>query len=220
MLKKSTKSKKPAKSLGRDEAITPRDLLDRYRSLKHFIDNHWGRIGLDLQRIRKPDDVILALKLVPGVEYCVPFRDQQARCFLAVGEIETDQIEIRRTRKQRDDARTEELRLSLEFNSVWQRWHEADTALEQTISYFEKVLTFYPFQVLLFMLAKELGVGELWKNSNHLDASHREASRKRQELDTVLLSQEGWFARNELVKFAKNHLYAQYGEFREIFGPF
>jgi hypothetical protein len=62
------KAKNP-KKLGRDELIDSDKLLDRYEDLKQFFEHNWGRIGLELQRVRKPDEVKSIMKLVPGVEW-------------------------------------------------------------------------------------------------------------------------------------------------------
>jgi hypothetical protein len=60
---------KAAKKLGRDEEIKPAELLRRYAALKRFLEDNWGRIGLDLPRVRKPDDVksVLNREVAPSI---------------------------------------------------------------------------------------------------------------------------------------------------------
>src|SRR3989442_15984648 len=100
MLKKTKNSKK----LGRHQIISPEELFDRYKALKRFLEDNWGRIGLDLPRVRQPEDVRMALKLVPGVEWCRPFREQPAVCLLEYGTTKVGRRALSLTRQQHKDA--------------------------------------------------------------------------------------------------------------------
>ena len=66
------KKAKHSKKLGRPEELSSEELLDRFKALKRFLEDNWGRIGLKLQLVRQPDKVKTILKLVPGVEWCTP----------------------------------------------------------------------------------------------------------------------------------------------------
>ncbi len=203
MPKKVKNSKKP----GRREVIGSRELLDRYRVLKQFLENNWGRIGRELQRVRQPEDVRSILKLVPGVEWCSPFRDYAARCLLADGTTEVGWRELSLTRQQQKEAIATERHLFSEYHGVRQRAEEATTALKAFVSQFGTAISLFPFFLVVALVAKELGVEELTNNSNRLEASLRQAQKEKQALHERLSSQEAWYARNEVVKFTRSRRY-------------
>lgn len=207
MPKKAGNVNKDGKKLGRPVDIRPDILLDRYRSLKQFMENNWGRIGLKLQRVRKPEDVRAVLTLVPGIEFSRPFQDHPARCFLAPGDTEVGLKELGEARQQVKDAEATEQRLSLEWQSASQEAHAARSAFDATINQFRGVLEFKPFIAILVLVASELKVKERQTRSNLLEAAFRRVHTEHQELDARLLSQEGWIARNEIVEFAQNKRY-------------
>jgi len=156
-------------------------LLDRYKALKQFVEINWGRIGLELQRVRQPDEVRATLKLVPGVEWCSPFRDQAAAaCLLEDGSTKVGRRELRLTRQQHKDAVATERRLFSEYPSTRQKAEEATTALKALISQFGTGISLFPFFRVVALVAKELGVEELTNNSNRLEASFRQAQKERQ----------------------------------------
>lgn len=66
--------------LGRPEELKIEDLPRRFRDMKFFLENYWGRVGLGLRKARKPDDVKSVLNLVRGIESMSPFRGHAACC--------------------------------------------------------------------------------------------------------------------------------------------
>ncbi|MGB9072140.1 MAG: hypothetical protein WCC22_05675 [Terriglobales bacterium] len=204
MLKKTKKSKKSTKKLGRPEVIRPEDLLDRYRALKQFLEHDWGRIGLELQRVRQPDDVWTALKLVPGVEWCTPFRDQPAACLLEDGEIEVEKPELDLLRQQHQDADDTERRLYSEYHSAYEKAAAATTALKAAISQFGAGLNVPRFFWVIFLTARELRVGQLTNETNRIKDSLDRARETKQLLKKQLTPRRAWFARNEVVEFRKS----------------
>lgn len=46
-----------SKKIGRPEEIKAEDLATRYRDMKWFIENYWGRFGLRIKQVREPEDV-------------------------------------------------------------------------------------------------------------------------------------------------------------------
>lgn len=193
--------------LGRPEELSSEELLARFKALKQFLEDNWGRIGLKLKRARQPDKVQAILKLVPGVEWCTPFRDHAAACLLKNGTTKVRRRELALTRQQHNDTDKKESRLLSEYQSAWQRAEEATTALKVVISQFGGTIDFFPFFRIAFVVAKELGVEELTSNSNRLEASLQQAREERRVLKERLSSQEAWYARNEVVKFARSTRY-------------
>jgi len=204
VLKKSQKSKKPTRKRGRPGTINPDELSTRYQSLKWFLEYNWGRIGLKLQRVRTPEDVRVALRLVPGVEWYTAFRDHKAVCLLADGDVVVEKRELDLTRRQHKSARDIKERLWSEYHSAFQKAEAATTALRATISQFEALLSFYPFAIVIFLTAKFLDVEKLTYESNRLKHALDLAQQKEQLLKKKLDCKSAWFARNEVVRFRKS----------------
>jgi hypothetical protein len=201
------KAKNP-KKLGREEVIDSDKLLDRHQDLKQFFEHNWGRIGLELQRVRKPDEVEAILRLVPSVEWCPPFREEaHLGCLLKKGGTKVEWRELRQTREQHSKAVDNEHCLRLQYYETRQQAEEAITALKAACNQFALVLSFLPFFATLFLLSKRLGVQELSDKLNHVGASYLEAQKKRQELEESLTSQLAWYSRNEIVEFVRSKRY-------------
>jgi hypothetical protein len=204
MSKKARIAKKP----GKDEAIGAEELLERYTPLKQFFEHNWGRIGLQLQRLHNPDDIRATLKLVPGVEWCIPFREEAPLgCLLKDGAAEVGWRDVALTRQQLKDAEAIEHNLSLEYHPTRQNAEEAATALKVLISQLKTAIQFFPFFAVIFIAAEKLGLRELAASSSRLEAEFRQAQKGRQNLKEKLLSQSAWYARNEIVRFAKSRRY-------------
>jgi hypothetical protein len=202
------KTKDSKKKLGRPEELRPGVLLDRFKALKRFLEDNWGRIGLELQRVRQPDNIRAILKLVPGVEWCTPFRDEAPLgCLLKDGTTKVGWRELRLTRQQYEGAHATESRLWSEYHSARQKAEEATVALKVVISQFEAGIGLFPFFLVVAAFAKELGVRDLTENANRLEVSLQLAQKEKQMLKERRSSQEAWYARNEVVKFAGNRRY-------------
>jgi hypothetical protein len=197
-------TKKQAKRLGRPESVQSQKLRERYAALKLFLESNWGRIGLELQRVRKASDVRTALRIVPGVEWCLPFREYPTRCLLAEGKSDTRSHEIRATRGRLKEAIAEERHILEEFGKVSQRASEVTAAVYAAITSFGDALGYFRFFEIVFLIAKELRFEEFNAELLRLDATRQRAHERRQELESLLLSQEACFAQNEVVKFVKS----------------
>src|SRR5690242_4196267 len=112
------KKRKRAATSGRDEEIQDATLRDRYSALKQFFEYNWGRIRPTLMQARKPEDVRLAFRLVPTVEWCPPFRDHKASCLINPGSGPVEVNELRTTQRTHDEATKSLNRLWLEFHKI------------------------------------------------------------------------------------------------------
>jgi len=116
--------------------------------------------------------------------------------------------EVRKTRRQ--------LKISTEtHDKLWSRYLDATraaqqetTALTSLIAQFEPVLGLFPFFFVIYLVAAELKVKELNKQSCDLETDARNARNERDMLQESLRTREAWFARNEIVKFAHNRRHA------------
>jgi hypothetical protein len=204
VLKKAKKSKKSAKKLGRPEVIKPEELLRRYKDLKQFLEHNWGRIGWELQRIRKPDNVRRVLKLVPRVESWRPFQEQPAACLLEDSGTEVEKRELDLLRQQHEDADDTERGLWSEYHSAYQKAEAATTALKAAISQFEAGLSFYRFFWVIFLTARKLNIEKLTNDTNRIKEALSLAQESKKLLKDQLIPRNAWFARNEVVEFRKS----------------
>ncbi len=191
--------------LGRDELISTKKLVDRYNALKQFFENSWGRIGLELQRVRKPDDVQVVLRLIPGVEWCQPFREEKPLgCLLKDGSTEVGWREVRLTRQQYKNAMESEHLLSSEHHPARQKAEDATTALNVLISQFVSAPPSFKSFFAVAVAAEELGVLELRSKANQMEEVLQQAREQRQSLGNRLSAQAAWYARNEVVNFVQS----------------
>jgi hypothetical protein len=204
------KVNKSTKKLGRPEIIRPDELLNRYQELKQFLEHNWGRIGWELQRVRKPADVRTTFRLVPRIESGRPFLQQQpATCLLADGDTEIGKRELDLIRQQYGDAAATENRLWSEYHhGAFQRADDAMKALNGLISEFARVLSFCPFIFIICLAAKKLETEQLGKEASRLKGALKQAQENKRLLSDQLSSRNAWFARNEIVKFRKSTRYA------------
>src|ERR1700674_3545276 len=113
-----SKDRETAKKLGRDEKIDPGELLRRYAALKRFLEDNWGRIGLDLPRVRRPEGVKTILNRVRDAKWCPAFRDFPMGCLLLDGSVKVSWRKVRETREKYEEAQLAEGRLSLESHKM------------------------------------------------------------------------------------------------------
>lgn len=200
-----SKNAKHPKKVGRPEVIKRNELLARYKVLKQFLEHNWGRIGLELKRVRKPNDVRVTFQMVPGVEWCIPFRqDAPLGCLLRDGDVEVSWQELARTREQYEEANAIEYRLSSEYYPLRQSIDDVRNAVNVLISQAVVGIQFYQFFFAAFVAAEKLGFREVVASSSRLEAKLRDAQRRRQDLQAKLLSESAWYARNEIVRFARS----------------
>lgn len=204
MPKRAKKSEKAEVKLGRPESIRPDDLPRRFNDFKHFMENNWGRIGLDLQRVRKPAEVRTILKLVPGVESWRAFQGRPATCLLEDDEIEVEKRELDLLRRQHENADNTERRLYSDYNSTYEKAAAATTALKATISQFGAAPLLPQSFWVIFLTARALRVEKLTNETNRIKDSLDLARETKQELKKQLTPRSAWFARSEVVKFRKS----------------
>jgi hypothetical protein len=199
-----SKDTKAAKKLGRDEEISPDELLRRYAALKRFLEDNWGRIGLDLPRVRQPDDVKSILNRVPDAHWLPAFRDFPMGCLLKDGSEQVSWRKVRETREKYNEAKLEEGRLSLESYNAHLAAQNARTAFEAAAAEYKEHQDAKKAQDQLQNIAKQLRIEELTNQAKELGTSLRDAHKNREFLEALLASQEARFARNEVVGFARD----------------
>ena len=193
--------------LGRPQELDIQDLSQRFQDMKQFLENYWGRLGLGLRAARDPEDVRAVLNLVPRIESCIPFRGH-AICLIETSAAAVAGNELRETRRNLREADKEAERL-------WSRYSKADedaqrviVAVKSAFVDFQMAFTISPaYFFIIYALAETLKLEELVKVSQDLDSAIRAARAQKDTLKSVLKAQEAWFARNEVVKFARNRRY-------------
>src|SRR5262245_50555731 len=99
------KNERTSKKLGRDQEIAPEELLKRYAAMKRFLEDNWGRFGLKLPRVSKPEKVKKVLNLVHDARWHPAFRDFPTGCLLGDGSAKVSWREVRLTREKYKDAK-------------------------------------------------------------------------------------------------------------------
>jgi len=201
------KTAKNTKNVGRPPELNIHDLPKRFADMKHFLENYWGRVGLGLRAARDPEDVRTVLNVVPHVESCLPFRGH-AICLIEPSATVVTGDELRQTRRELKDADEKAQRLWSEYNVANQSTTQALAAVKGTFDGFKSVVHFSPlFLFVVFVLAETLRLKKLTKVSNDLEVASLEARRSKDSIENTLRTQEAWFSRNEVVKFARNRRY-------------
>src|SRR5260370_9199190 len=147
--------KKPqtGKKRGRDQVIKDDDgLLRRYGALTLCLEHNWGGIGLKVERVRKPADVSSALKLVPGIEWCAPFRDHKASCLANAGSGPLRFQELRIPQQMHDDAIKAQHDQWSSFHSFAQTFEKAKTSLRIAVSELGSLASFFPIFYFVFAI--------------------------------------------------------------------
>jgi hypothetical protein len=206
--KKPKEAKKSTKKLGRPEELKIEDLPRRFRDMKSFLENNWGRVGLGLKRIRQPEDVKSILNLVQGIEWMAPFKGH-AICLIAPNAVEVTANELRATRRKHNAAEAMEQRRWTEYHETIQKAQQAAVAFQQAISQFGAALDRFEFFLVLILVANKLEVRELTTLVPNLWAAVLKAQEEKNALKVALNAQEAWFARNEVLKFARNRRYSK-----------
>ena len=192
---------------GRTEEISAEKLLERFRALKRVLEDNWGRIGLKLQRVRNPNDVKEIFTLLPGVEWYPPFRDYSAKCFLEEESCEVSLRELRQTQKRHEEAINQESKCRSEYYRAQQEAYAAKTALNSFIGDYKSAKCLIHFLRRVFEIAKELEVKSLAAEAAVAEGLFHEAREYQQRLRQQRSSEEAWFARKEVVEFARSSRY-------------
>jgi hypothetical protein len=193
-----------SKKLGRDEVLDAEELLDRLKGLKLFLEDNWGRVGDHLKRARKPGDIRSALKRVPNVEWCIPFRDHSATSLLGPARAEVNWRRVRRTRDRYKEAAEIVDRLWPEYHDVHRKADDADTAMKAYMAQFSSAKRSKRQLSAIRNVERELGVKELTDKKNQIRASVELAQKKKDRLKELLTRQEASFSQSELLRFTKN----------------
>jgi hypothetical protein len=200
-------ARRRVKKLGRPPELDIQDLGKRFRDIKQFLENYWGRIALGLRAARDPEDVRTVLNTVPHIESYQPFRGH-ATCLIEPTATEVSGNELRETRRRFDEAQAREQCLLSEANIARQNAEHVVVAVKDAFAGFQIAFTISPFFFLVvYGLARALRVEELVRLSQSLDAEYRAARTEKESLLSALRSQQAWFARSEVVKFARNRRY-------------
>jgi hypothetical protein len=197
---KTSKSKKR----GRREDIKPDDLLRRYAAHKQFFEYEWGRIGLDLRRVRGPEGIREILLRVPNIQWRPPFRDYRGCCLIAEQSKKVTRNELRETRRKLTQVEKSERELWSAHQESYQAALAACRGLKSFVDSCGEALTLFPFFHIAFALAEELQISDLTTNYAHTQASAQAAMRRKEELKNLIARQEAWLARKELFKFTRN----------------
>jgi hypothetical protein len=115
------KDQKTRKKFGREQEVEPEELVRRYAALKRFLDDNWGRIGLELPRVRRPEHVKSVLDRVQDAQWCPAFRDFPTGCLLREGSKKVSWREVRETREKYKEAKRAQGLLSLGSHDVTRR---------------------------------------------------------------------------------------------------
>jgi len=111
---------------------------------------------------------------------------------------------VRETREKHKRTGIAEGRLSLESHNVHQEAQNARTAFEAVAAEYKQHEDAKKAQYQLHKLAKQLRVEELTSQANELATALRNAQKNRESLAALLVSQEAWLARNEVVEFVRD----------------
>jgi hypothetical protein len=206
--KKRPKGTKSEKRLGRPEELKIEDLPKRFRDMKTFLENYWGRVGLGLQRARRPEDVKSSLILVKGIEWMEPFKTHAA-CLIAPVAKEVTPKELRATRRKHKIAESDEDRCWAELHEQTPKAQKAEAGFRDAIAQFAGALDRFEFFFVLYLVAHKLRVKELTTLVPDLMPAVLKAQREKNSLKDELNAQEAWFARNEVVKFARNRRHSK-----------
>lgn len=206
--KKTRRVRNGGAKLGRREQLKIEDLPKRFRDMKSFLENYWGRVGLGLRRARQPEDVRAALILVQGIEWMTPFKGH-AICLIAPNAVEVPSNALRATRRKHKAAEELEQHCWTEYHEASPKFQQAAIAFEQAISQFSGALDRFEFFFIVSLLAEALNVKALSTLVPSLLESVLKAQQEKNTLKDALNAQEAWFARNELVEFARNRRHSK-----------
>ena len=176
--------------------------------MKGFLENYWGRVGLELGRVRQAEDVRSVLIRVQGIEWMPPFKGH-ASCLIYPKAVEVTPNELRATRRKHKVAEEFEQRCWTAYHEASPKAQQATAAFQEAISKFEPALDRFEFFFVLSLVAETLNVKNLSTEVPTLLEAVHNAQRDKNALKDQLNAQEAWFARNEVVKFARNRRYGK-----------
>jgi hypothetical protein len=205
---KNSNTKRSEPNLGRPEELEIEELRKRFREMKSFLENYWGRVGLGLKTARQVEDVKSVLTLVQGIEWMTPFKGH-ASCLIYPRAVEVTPNELRATRRKHKAAEELEQRCWTAYHEASPNVRQATNAIQQAIFQFGDVLDRFEFFLILSIVAEVLNTKELpTLMPKLLDTVHK-AQQEKNALKESLNAQEAWFARKEVVKFARNRRYGK-----------
>jgi hypothetical protein len=178
------------------------ELFRRYGALKYFLEFNWGRIGLKLQHVRKPNDVRSAITRVPRVETLPAFRDQDAICFVNEGHGPVHFSVLRATRRRQKEAADAVANRSSELHTSSQKFASAQTSLRNALSEFATLAC--SLRIFTYLFAMDFGVQQLRRELEIADRALQDARKVEENLRNKKAAQEAWFAQNEIVQLRRS----------------
>lgn len=178
------------------------ELFRRYGAVKHFLEFNWGRIGLRLQRVRKPADVSSAINLVPRFESFLLFREHNGRCFSDQGSGPVRFPEVRKTRRMHTEAKDATHDRWSEFHRASQKYQSARNSLNVAVEEFASLAPFFPIFNTLFAIA--VRVENLKREFVNAQLALDQAQKYEEHLKKKRAAQEAWFAQNEIVRLRRS----------------
>lgn len=194
--------------LGRPEELKIDDLPKRFDQINSFLENYWGRVGLGLKKALELDDVKNVLNLVKDVEQ-VPSFTGHAKCLIFAATEEVTPEVLRTTRRRYNAAKELEERCWAAYHNSSSPAQQTEIGLQQAISQFELALDRFEFFFVLTIVADRLKIKDSMTNKTTLWQAVLAAQRETTALKDILNAQEAWFARNEVIKFARNRRYSK-----------
>jgi hypothetical protein len=178
------------------------ELFKRYGALKYFLEFNWGRVGLRLQRVRKPQDVSSAIKLVPRFEQLPAFRDYNALCFATEGKGPVRFSAVRKTKQMHEKAKEAMSSRWTELHTSGQKFDSARNSLRIAVSELAALASSLPIFNCLFAMVFE--VQKLHHQFQNAQLRLEEAQTYERELGKRRAAQEAWFAQNEIVQMRRS----------------
>lgn len=178
------------------------ELFKRYGALKYFLEFNWGRVGLKLQRVKKPGDVRSAIRLVPRFETLPVFRDYNAFCFVNEGRGPVHFSVVRDTRRKHEEA-------VATLNSCWSDFHTSSQKLSSAqnslkIAVWELAPLACFLSVFAYLVAMDVDVQKVAREFEAAQRALTNAKSLEESLHKKRASQEAWFAQNEIVKLKRS----------------
>jgi hypothetical protein len=178
------------------------ELFKQYGALKYFLEFNWGRVGLKLQHVKKPQDVSSAIQLVPRFEQLPAFRDYNALCFSndATGPVRFSAV--RKTKQMHEEANEAVSSRWTELHTSGQKFDSARNRLRIAVPELSGLASSLPVFISLFAMV--FVVQQLQHQFENARLRLEEAQKYEGELGKRRAAQEAWFAQNEIVQMRRS----------------
>lgn len=200
------KKRDRGKKLGRDQVIDNDELLKRYAAQKQFVEYNWGRIGLQLQRVRKASDVGAAFRLVPRLEFTLPFREHKASCLVNHCSQPVSIRNLRSTQQLHDQSARALTAQWSDFHNSSQEFESGKANLKISFSEIGALACFFPIFYLL--VARDVQVQNLQEKFVDVQLALKKTQQHEEELRQKRNAEEAWFAQNEVLRLKRSRRYS------------